>query len=110
MALQVPREKKRNLSVVRGKTQIKTSQYRNIQSNAIVCVLVSCYLCFCPAEGHVFHWCLRLRCCLLLHWVCKGVVLFGLGGCSAGMPGYAICPGAEWLLMRRQPLALKLHR
>ena len=38
---------------MRGKTQSKTSQHSNIQSNAIqsVCVLVSCYLCVCPAEG-----------------------------------------------------------
>ena len=29
-----------------------------------------------------------------------GMVLFRVGGCSAGMPGYAIFPVAEWLLVR----------
>ena len=37
-------------------------------------------------------------------------MLFGVGGCNAGMPGYAICPVAERLLVRHQPLLLKLHR
>ena len=23
-------------------------------------------MCFCPAEGHVFHWCCHLQCSLLL--------------------------------------------
>ena len=52
---------------MKGKAQIKTSQYHNIQSNAIyiVCVLVSCYLCFCPAEKHVFYWRCHLQCGLL---------------------------------------------
>ena len=88
-----------------------------------VCVLVSCYLCFCPAEGMYFigaapaMWpavnscalCLRLRCYPLLQWVITGLVLSGVGGCNAGMPGYAICPAAECLLVRHQPLLLKLH-
>ena len=58
-----------------------------------VCVLVSCYLCFCPAEGMYFIGaatcnvaccqflclCLRLRCCPLLQWVRTGLVLSGVG-------------------------------
>jgi len=53
---------------------------------------------------------LRLRCCPLLQWVCTGLVLCEVGGCSAGMPGYAICPAAEWLLVTPLPMLLKWHR
>ena len=38
-----------------------------------------------------------------------GLVLSGVGGCSAGMPGYTICLAAEWLLVRCHLLLLKLH-
>ena len=79
--------------------------------------------CFYPAEGMYFIGaatcnvaccqflclCLRLRCCPQLQWVLTGLVLSGVGGYSAGVPGYAICPAAEWLLVRYQPLLLKLH-
>ena len=35
-------------------------------------------------------------------------MLSGVGVYITGMPGYAIRPAAEWMLVRHQPLPLKL--
>ena len=86
------------------------------------CKTQGSYLCFCPAEGTYFIGAAtcNVACCQFLclswgwgaarcQWVHIGLVLFGVGRCNAGMPGYTICPAAEWLLVRHQPLLLKLH-
>ena len=123
MAVRVPRENK-PFWCERKNPKYSQPVLQYMEKCNIKCVC-TCELLpvFLSRWGHVFHWCchlqcgllsipvlvLRLRCCLLLQWLHTGLVLSGVGRCNTGMPGYAIRPAAEWLLVRHQPLLLKLH-